>query len=124
MDQPRIKVEVEARYIEEQSAPESNRYAFAYTVTITNHGPGAANLRSRHWIITESDGSTREVEGDGVVGEQPTLRPGEAFRYTSGAILQSAVGSMRGSYRMEDELGRSFEAEIPAFTLALPGSLH
>jgi len=124
MSRYRIDVEVETDYIEEQSNPELNRYVFAYTITITNRGEVPAKLLSRHWIITDSNGKVEEVRGMGVVGEQPHLEPGEAFRYTSGTILETAVGSMRGTYQMIADDGVEFDAEIPAFTLSIPRVLH
>lgn len=120
----KIKVNVEPVYIEDQSAPEENRYVFAYTVHIQNSGKVAAKLVARHWIITDSNGKIQEVHGQGVVGEQPYLRPGEAFEYTSGAVLDTAVGTMRGFYQMVGEDGNQFSAEIPSFTLSVPRILH
>lgn len=122
--QTHIRVHVDTQYVADQSVPEDNRYVFAYTVTIRNEGRESAQLISRHWIITDANGEVSEVEGEGVVGEQPTLRPGEGFRYTSGAILETPVGSMRGTYHMIDDRGQPFEAPIAAFTLAVPGVLH
>lgn len=126
MDKPQtqINIAVETHYIAEQSAPAQDRYVFAYTITIHNQGEIAAQLLSRHWIITDGEGKTQEVHGDGVVGEQPYLRPGEAFRYTSGTVLDTPVGSMQGSYQMQDEEGQRFDAPIPPFTLAMPRTLH
>jgi ApaG protein len=120
----KITVNVEPFYIEDQSVPEENRYVFAYTVNIQNIGTVAAKLVARHWIITDANGKTQEVRGQGVVGEQPYLRPGEAFQYTSGAILDTAVGTMRGFYQMVGEDGNQFSAEIPIFTLSVPRTLH
>jgi ApaG protein len=119
-----IAVAVETSYIEAQSVPTEDRYVFAYTITIRNDGEVPARLLSRHWFITDATGKVQEVEGMGVVGEQPYLKPGEAYRYTSGVILETPVGSMEGSYRLvgDDEL--VFEAPIPPFTLALPHTLH
>ena len=119
-----IKVDVQPIYIEAQSLPEENRYVFAYTVNIQNTGTTAARLVSRHWIITDANGKVQEVKGEGVVGEQPYLKPGESFRYTSGAILDTAVGTMRGSYQMIADDGIKFDAEIPPFTLSVPRTLH
>lgn len=119
-----IRIEVETAYLDHQSDPDERRFAFAYTVTIRNEGPVAARLVSRHWIITDADGGVQEVRGEGVVGEQPLIQPGEGFRYSSGAILPTPVGSMRGAYQMMDESGQRFEAPIAAFTLARPGTLH
>jgi len=119
-----IDIEVETRYVESQSNPESRRYVFSYTITIRNDGLQAARLMKRHWIITDANGKIQEVKGDGVVGEQPHLNPGEAFRYTSGTVLDTPVGSMEGSYEMVDPEGNPFEASIPLFVLQRPGSLH
>ncbi len=119
-----IKISVETTYVENQSVPDQQRYVFAYTITIRNTGEVPAKLLTRHWIITDSNGKTQEVRGDGVVGEQPHLRPGEAFRYTSGTLLETAVGSMRGSYQMIADDGVEFDAEVPTFTLAVPRVLH
>lgn len=119
-----IRIDVETAYLDHQSDPEQGRYAFAYSITIHNKGAVAARLLSRHWIITDADGGVQEVRGEGVVGEQPLIRPGEGYRYSSGAVLPTPVGSMRGSYQMVDESGRHFEAPIAPFTLARPGMLH
>lgn len=119
-----IKIEVESTYLEEQSLPEENRYVFAYTVTIRNVGSSAAKLVTRHWIITDADGKEQEVRGEGVVGEQPHLQPGEGFQYTSGTMIETPVGSMRGSYQMVGDDGEEFDAEIPVFTLSVPRMLH
>lgn len=119
-----IKVQVVTRYIDDQSEPDSDRYVFAYTITISNEGDVAAKLISRHWIITDANGKVQEVSGDGVVGEQPHLQPGEEFRYSSGAVLETPVGAMQGLYRMEGDDGVNFDAPIAAFTLAVPGLLH
>ena len=119
-----IRIEVETAYLDQQSDPGEGRYAFAYSITISNIGNVAARLLSRHWIITDADGGVQEVRGEGVVGEQPLIGPGEHFRYSSGAIIPTPVGSMRGAYQMVDETGRRFEAPIAAFTLARPGALH
>lgn len=119
-----VEVSVESMYVEAQSVPESQRYVFAYTVTIRNTGDVPAKLLSRRWIITDSNGKIQEVRGEGVVGEQPHLRPGESFQYTSGTVIETAVGSMRGSYQMIADDGVEFDAEIPAFTLSVPRVLH
>jgi len=119
-----IDVQVETAYVEEQSQPDQNRYVFAYTITITNSGAVAAKLLTRHWIITDSNGRVEEVRGEGVVGEQPHLQPGESFRYTSGTLIQTQVGSMRGTYHMIADDGVEFEAQIPTFTLSIPRVLH
>ncbi len=117
---PPIQVDVETNYIEEQSDPARDRYIFSYTITIQNHGSVPAKLLTRHWLITDANGNTQEVRGEGVVGEQPYLAPNEGFRYTSGTVLATPVGSMRGSYQMIDDDGRQFDAPIPAFTLSVP----
>jgi ApaG protein len=117
-------VSVRPRYLPEQSDPSASRYAFAYTVTVRNTGQVAAQLISRHWIITDGEGRIEEVRGEGVVGEQPTLQPGEAFEYTSGCPLATPVGSMSGSYHCVAADGTAFEANIPEFVLAGPRALH
>ncbi len=119
-----IRVAVETNYVEEQSEPDSGRYVFAYTITIHNAGSVPARLLTRHWFITDSNARVQEVRGEGVVGKQPYLRPGESFRYTSGAVLTTAVGSMRGSYEMLADDGKRFDADIAPFTLAVPRTLH
>ena len=119
-----IQVEVEAAYIPEQSSPEENRFVFAYTVTIRNVGDVPAKLLTRHWIITDAEGRVQEVRGEGVVGEQPHLKPGEGFRYTSGTVLETPVGSMHGSYHMVADDGVEFDTPIPPFTLSVPHTLH
>ena len=119
-----IGIEVDTRYLEDESQPDARRYVFAYTIRIRNQGAVPAKLLGRHWIITDADGQVQEVDGDGVVGEQPHLAPGEAFQYTSGAVLETDLGVMRGSYRMLADDGTRFEAPIPAFTLAVPRTLH
>jgi ApaG protein len=120
----KITVEVATNYIDDQSEPDVDRYVFAYTITISNRGNIPAQLLSRHWIITDANGKVQEVSGDGVVGVQPRLNPGEKFSYSSGAVLETPVGAMQGSYRMEAENGTGFDAPIPPFTLAVPGVLH
>ena len=119
-----ISIEVETDYIDNQSEPDVDRYVFAYTITIANRGNIPAKLLSRHWVITDANGKIQEVSGDGVVGEQPNLNPGEKFSYSSGAVLETPVGAMQGRYLMEAENGTSFDAAIPPFTLAVPGVLH
>lgn len=122
--QNNIKVGVETRYIEDQSNPEENYYVFAYTITIRNLGEQAAQLISRHWVITDSDHKVQEVRGDGVVGEQPVLKPGEQFVYTSGTMLETSVGTMKGSYQMKADDGSQFDATIDEFVLSTPRILH
>jgi ApaG protein len=119
-----IGIDVATNYIDDQSEPESDRYVFAYTITISNNGELPARLISRHWVITDANGKVQEVTGDGVVGEQPHLNPGEVFRYSSGAVLETPVGAMQGLYRMEADNGVNFDAPIAPFTLAVPGVLH
>ncbi len=119
-----IGIKVDTAYVDDQSRPDDDRYVFAYTITIRNNGEHAATLRSRHWIITDANGKVQEVHGDGVVGEQPFLRPGEEFRYSSGAVLETPVGAMQGMYTMEAEDGGNFDAPIAPFTLAVPGLLQ
>ena len=119
-----IGIHVSTDYVDEQSEPDADRYVFAYTITISNNGDVPARLMSRHWIITDANGKVQEVSGDGVVGEQPHLSPGEEFRYSSGAVLETPVGAMQGLYRMVADNGVNFDAPIPPFTLAVPGVLH
>ena len=119
-----IRVEVETSYLEEQSEPRDRRFVFAYTITIRNEGGVAAKLLTRHWVITDANGRVQEVRGNGVVGEQPYLKPGQGFRYSSGAVIETPVGSMQGSYQMVDDDGARFDAPIPPFRLAIPGMLH
>lgn len=119
-----IQVSVEAKYLEVESDPEHDRYVFAYTITIVNQGTIAARLLTRHWIITDANAMTQEVRGDGVVGEQPYLTPGEGFRYTSGAVLDTPVGSMQGSYHLRADDGHEFDAPIKPFSLSNPRLLH
>jgi ApaG protein len=123
-DKHQIQIDVRTVYLPGQSDPEEDRYVFAYTVTITNSGSVPARLMTRHWIITDANERTREVHGDGVVGEQPYLLPGTSFQYTSGTILETPVGTMRGSYQMIADDGAEFDAEIPSFTLSIPRTLH
>jgi len=119
-----INVDVDTLYIESESSPVNSQYVFAYTITITNTGTVAAKLMTRHWVITDANGHIEEVRGDGVVGEQPHLKPGEGFQYTSGAVLKTPVGTMSGSYQMVTDDGGSFDADIPEFILSSPRTLH
>jgi len=119
-----IKVSVDSQYIGAESNPEANRYVFAYTVNIINNGTIGAKLISRHWIITDANNRTQEVKGKGVIGEQPYLKPGESFTYTSGTMMETPVGSMQGSYQMVANDKHEFDAEIEPFTLALPKILN
>ncbi|PRH83810.1 Co2+/Mg2+ efflux protein ApaG [Arenimonas caeni] len=125
MDTPQHAIQVVAtRFLEDQSIPEDDRYVFAYTIRIENAGDVPARLISRHWLITDANGKVQEVRGEGVVGEQPWLRPGESFEYTSGAVLETPLGTMQGSYQMLADDGTRFDAEIAPFTLSIPRTLH
>lgn len=119
-----IAIKVETNYIEEQSEPGQNRFVFAYTVTMKNEGSVPARLVTRHWIITDANGRVQEVFGEGVIGENPYLKPGEGFQYTSGTIIETPLGSMHGSYQMVADDGTQFDAPIPTFTLSIPNMLH
>jgi ApaG protein len=123
-DKYRIDIHPQPQFIRDQSKPEDGRYVFAYTIRIRNAGTQAAQLISRHWIITDANNEIQEVRGQGVVGEQPLLQPGESFEYTSGCALATPVGTMRGSYQMVAGDGTRFEAAIPEFVLAMPRVLH
>jgi len=118
-----IDIAVATRFLDDQSAPESDRYVFAYTIRIHNSGEVPARLISRHWVITDANGKVQEVRGAGVVGEQPWLRPGEDFEYTSGTVLETALGTMQGSYQMVADDGTEFDAPIAPFTLSIPRTL-
>lgn len=119
-----IDVTVNAFYLADQSDEDNDQYVFGYTIRITNRGNMAAKLMSRHWIITDAENKVQEVRGAGVVGAQPHLAPGESFEYTSGASLETSMGTMRGSYQMVADDGTRFEAMIPTFTLSVPRVLH
>ena len=119
-----ISVRVQSHYLADQSSPRDDRYVFAYTITITNDGGKPAQLRTRHWVITDGRGVVEEVRGDGVVGEQPKLSPGQTFQYTSGCVLTTSVGTMHGTYRMWRDDGSFFDAVIAPFSLASPASAH
>ncbi|AMS33302.1 MAG: Co2+/Mg2+ efflux protein ApaG [Betaproteobacteria bacterium] len=119
-----IKISANAFYLPDQSDEDNDQYVFAYTIKITNLGATAVKLISRHWIITDSEGKVQEVRGVGVVGEQPELKPGESFEYTSGSSLETSVGTMRGTYQMQRADGSRFDATIPEFTLSVPRVLH
>ena len=115
-----IRVRVQSLYLPDQSSPRDDRYVFAYTITISNESARTAQLRTRHWIITDGRGVIEEVRGDGVVGEQPRLAPGQSFQYTSGCVLNTPVGTMQGTYRFWRDDGSYFDAEIATFSLASP----
>jgi len=119
-----ITVVPKASFLADQSDPGGDKYVFSYTITITNTGDVAAQLVSRHWIITDAEHRVQEVKGLGVVGQQPLLKPGESFEYTSGASIPTSVGTMHGSYQMRAEDGQTFDAPIPPFTLSVPRTLH
>ena len=119
-----IRIEIETAYLADQSDAEADRFVFSYTITITNVGNVAAQLISRHWLITDADGSVQEVRGLGVVGHQPLLQPGEHFQYSSGSALATPVGTMKGSYQMVAEDGTQFDVPIPEFMLSMPRTLH
>jgi len=119
-----IRVRVQSQYLSDQSSPRHERFVFAYTITITNEGLRTAQLRTRHWIITDGRGMVEEVRGDGVVGEQPRLTPGQTFQYTSGCVLTTSIGTMQGSYRMWREDGSYFDAVIAPFSLASPDAVR
>ena len=123
-NEARIRVNVKSEFVPEQSDPGTERYVFAYHIAITNDGEEPARLLTRHWVITDGEAKAEEVRGDGVVGQQPSIAPGETYEYSSGAILKTPVGSMQGSYGMIDEHGERFEAPIPVFRLAVPRMVH
>lgn len=126
MSDPRYQVDVSVvtRFLAEQSQPEHNRFAFAYTITVRNNGRLPARLLSRHWVITDGDGHVEEVRGAGVVGEQPLIEPGQSHTYSSGTVMPTRVGNMQGSYQMLADDGQHFDAVIAPFRLAVPGALH
>ncbi|MFT0211297.1 Co2+/Mg2+ efflux protein ApaG [Pseudomonas sp. F1_0610] len=126
MSDPRyqIDVQVKTRFLPDHSEPQEQRFVFAYDITIVNNGSISAQLLSRHWLITNSNGQTQEVRGDGVVGEQPHIQPNKSFSYSSGTILATEVGSMQGSFTMQAEDGYQFDAPIAPFSLAIPGIMH
>lgn len=119
-----ISIQVKTHYLAEHSSPAIHRFAFAYSISITNNGDAPVQLLRRHWIITDGNRKVEEVRGDGVVGQQPWIAPQATHHYTSGAVLETPVGTMEGSYTMQRENGDTFKALIPRFTLAKPGSLH
>lgn len=119
-----LEISIATQFLDEQSDPDGERYVFAYTIRIRNLGRLPAQLLNRHWVITDANGKVEEVRGEGVVGEQPRLEPGEQFTYTSGAVIATAVGTMQGSYDMAGDDGTHFDAPIPPFTLSVPRTLH
>ncbi len=120
----KIRVDVETGYRDDQSDPLQDRYFFSYTITIRNEGKVPARLLTRHWLITDANGKVQEVRGEGVVGEQPYLKPGQGFRYSSAAVIETPVGAMQGSYQMVGDDGTHFDAPIAPFRLAMPGILQ
>lgn len=120
----RIEVIPIPHYLAEHSDPSQARYVFAYTITIHNHGERAVQLLSRHWIITDAEQQVQEVRGQGVVGEQPRIEPGQHYQYTSGCSLITPFGTMRGTYLLQTDSGEQLTVDIPEFVLAAPGSLH
>lgn len=124
LSQNPIDIQVETHYLDEQSDPDNKRYVFSYFITIKNETPEEVQLLSRYWMITDGDQKTQEVEGDGVIGEQPKIEPGKSYSYSSGTVIATEVGSMMGHYKMISESGSHFDAPIPTFTLALPNALH
>ena len=119
-----IRVEVETRYAADQSDPAEHRFVFSYTITIRNDGRVPARLLTRHWIFTDANGKVQVARGEGVVGEQPHLKPGQGFRYSSGTVIETPVGTMQGSYQMMSDDGHHFDAPIPPVRLAMPGILQ
>jgi len=119
-----IKIEVQVTYLADQSNVAQNQYAFAYNITITNNGEVGAQLRTRHWHIQDESGDVEDVIGEGVIGQQPHITPGESFQYSSGAVIKTQTGSMKGAYGMINDEGERFEAEIPEFVLSEPYTLH
>jgi len=119
-----INIGVKTRYLPDESSPDGGRYVFAYTITLTNTGDHPAKLLTRHWVITDANNQVQEVRGEGVVGEQPHLEPGDSYEYTSGTVLETPIGTMEGSYQMVTDDGVKFDAIIPVFSLSMPGTLH
>jgi ApaG protein len=124
INQHGVVIQTQVNYLPEQSDEVGNRFVFSYTITITNLGHSPAKLISRHWVITDAHNHVQEVRGQGVVGEQPLLKPSQSFEYTSGTVLTTQVGTMRGSYQMQADDGAQFEVEIPQFVLSVPRVLH
>jgi ApaG protein len=119
-----INISIKTQYLQERSDPLNNTHAFTYTITIQNARQDSVRLLSRHWIITDQNNRVEEVKGKGVIGQQPLIKPGESFEYTSGTVLASEIGDMKGSYMMESDTGETFEAPIPLFFLANPSLIH
>ena len=119
-----IEIDVLTTYVEEESDPIKDRYVFAYTITISNNSAAAAQLMNRHWFITNGEGICQEVHGPGVVGQQPIIQPTEAFRYTSGSIIETVFGTMEGYYEFRNQNGQEFRAQIPLFSLSVPNAIH
>ena len=119
-----VDIQVRTQYLSQQSDPARSSYAFAYTITISNQRSEAVQLLSRHWIITDQNNKVEEVRGNGVVGQQPLIQPGQSYQYSSGAVIQTATGDMKGSYTMVSASGERFEASIPLFVLAVPHMVH
>ena len=119
-----ITISVETIYLQQDSEPENNKYFFLYTILIRNMGSVGAKLLSRHWIIEDSNGKKQDVKGDGVVGEQPHITPGEEFQYTSGAMIETSLGTMKGTYKMIDDHEKHFDAQVPEFILSVPRVIH
>lgn len=124
LDSPRVCVQVQSFYIESQSSPEDERFVFAYTITIRNLGRTTVQLLGRYWLITNGNGRKTEVQGEGVVGKQPHIEPGNDYQYTSGAVIETPLGTMQGHYEMVDAQGETFKVEIPVFRLAIPTFIH
>jgi ApaG protein len=120
----RVSVHVQSQYVASQSSPDDERYVFAYTITIRNLGRSSVQLLGRYWLITNGNGRETEVQGEGVVGEQPLIAPGNEFQYTSGAVIETPMGTMQGHYVMVDVQGDTFHVEIPVFRLAIQTHIH
>ncbi|WP_312055357.1 Co2+/Mg2+ efflux protein ApaG [Pantoea brenneri] len=120
----RVSVHVQSQYVASQSSPDDERYVFAYTITIRNLGRSPVQLLGRYWLITNGNGRETEVQGEGVVGEQPHIAAGNEFQYTSGAVIETPMGTMQGHYVMIDEQGETFHVEIPVFRLAIQTHIH
>ncbi|WDF98381.1 Co2+/Mg2+ efflux protein ApaG [Pectobacterium carotovorum subsp. carotovorum] len=121
---PRVCVQVQSFYVESRSEPDEERFVFAYTITVRNLGRHEVQLLGRYWLITNGNGRQTEVQGEGVVGEQPIIQPGGEFQYTSGAVIETPLGTMEGHYHMVDHQGKAFQVSIPVFRLAIPSLIH